>query len=186
MAEPMSADVIPGSDADPVRTVGRFEWERLIRRCRLGFYEGKTKDPKRWVRHATVQHVAFTAATWADLDGTRIRPSIARLALVCELDERTVRVCIQRLRRLNLLQLVTPHRPPGRGGGPGRPAEYRMTVPAGLLDRVAYLDTDERMLIIPTGVDVAPERKPRAKKSPADPLWKTPSAPPVDNSEGPD
>lgn len=152
--------LVPG-----VNWIGRFEWERLIRRCRLGFYEGKTKDPKRWVRHATVQQVALVLATYADMDGTRIRPSAALVARVSELDERTVRICVQRLRRLNLLELVRHPRSPGRGGGEGRPAEFRMSVPADLLERVAHLDPEHRQVIVPDGVDVAPTRKPRAKKS---------------------
>lgn len=152
--------LVPG-----VNWIGRFEWERVIRRCRLGFYEGKTKDPRRWVRHATVQQVALMLATYADMDGTRIRPTVELVARVCEIDERTVRICIQRLRRLNLLELVRPPRSPGRSGGPGRAAEFRMSVPGDLLERVAHLDPDHQKLIVPDGVDMPPPRKARAKKS---------------------
>lgn len=166
-----------------VRWVGRFEWERWVRRCRLGFYDGKTKDPKRWVRHATVQQVAFALSTYADLDGTRVRPSIARMAMVCDLDERTVRVCVKRLRQVQLLELVAPHRSPGRSGGPGRAAEFRMSVPYDLLELVAHLDPDEQVLIVPEGVDVPPERKPRKKAGQADEaLWISDGVDPVDNS----
>lgn len=158
-----------------IMRMSRFEWERCIRRFRLGFYEGKTKDPKRWVRHATVQQVALALATYGDLDGTRVRPSVERMANVCELDERTVRACIQRLRGLNLLELVTPPRSPGRGGGKGRAAEFRMTVPEDILLRVAHLDQDEKKVTVPDGVDVAPPRKSRAKAaSPDECLWTTP------------
>lgn len=143
-----------------IRDVGRFEWERWIRRCRLGFYQGATKDPKRWVRDSTMHQVALTLATYGDLDGTRIFPSAERVALVCQLDVRTVRVCIGRLRDLHLLRMVAAPRSPGRGGGPGRPAEYRLTVPSDLLVRVAHLDPDEQKVIVPDGVDVAPTRKP--------------------------
>ncbi|MFD0851428.1 hypothetical protein ACFQ07_04320, partial [Actinomadura adrarensis] len=99
-------------DSDPrdglvdagVVPVGRFEWERVIRRCRLGFYEGRTKDPRRWVRNATVQQVALMLATYADMDGTRIRPRLETVAAVCEIDVRTVRISVARLRWLNLLE----------------------------------------------------------------------------------
>lgn len=183
MAEP-EPDTSGALEDFGVRWVGRFEWERWIRRCRLGFYEGKTKDPKRWVRHATVQQVAFALSTYADLDGSRVRPSIARVALVCDLDERTVRVCIKRLRQVHLLELVAGHRSPGRDGGPGRPAEFRMTVPYDLLERVAHLDPDERMLIVPEGAETPPERKPRKKtEATADAaLWIAEGPVPVDNS----
>lgn len=138
------------ADAPPgIQWARRFDWERCIRRCRLGFYDSQVPDPKRWVRHSTVQHVALTAATYADLDGTRIRPSVKRLAMVCELNERTVRACLKRLCELHLLVLVTPARSPGRCGGPGRAAEYRMAFPEDLLDLVAYLDPDEQRLIVP-------------------------------------
>ncbi len=155
--EPADQPLLP---VEGVRDVGRFEWERVVRRCRLGFFQGSTRDPKRWVRDATVQHVAFALSTYADLDGTRIFPSAERVGMVCELDERTVRVCIRRLRDLRLLHLVRPARSPGRGGGPGTPAEYRMTVPDDLLQRVAHLDPDEQAVIAPEGVDRLPARKP--------------------------
>ncbi|TDD37843.1 hypothetical protein E1287_07235 [Actinomadura sp. KC06] len=163
------ADEEPGDDAVAlagldVQWMRRFDWERLVRRCRLGFYEGKTRDPRRWVRHLTVQDVALVLATYGNLDGTRVRPSAARMAMVCDLDERTVRAVIGRLRRLNLLELVSPHRSPGRRGGPGWSAEYRLTAPADLLERVAHLDPEEQTLIVPPGVDTGPERKPRAPK----------------------
>lgn len=160
-----------------VTHMGRFEWERVIRRCRLGFYEGKAKDPKRWVPHSTVQGVALVMATWADLDGTSIRPSVALLALVCETDERKVRACITHLRHLMLLELVKAHRSPGRGGGPGRPAEYRMAAPDDLLSRVAHFDPEFKTLIVPDGVDTPPPRKPRSKKADGDAvLWPVPDA----------
>lgn len=164
------ADEEPGDDAAEalaeagVAWMRRFDWERLVRKCRLGFYEGRTKDPRRWVRHSTAQQVALVLATYGDLDGTRVRPAVARMALVCELDERTVRAVIGRLRRLNLLELVAPHRSPGRRGGPGRAAEYRLTAPDDLMVRVAHLDPDEQKLTVPPGIDTGPDRKPRAPK----------------------
>ncbi|MFE9099892.1 hypothetical protein [Actinomadura geliboluensis] len=186
MAEP-EPDQPDGFPAPGIERTGRFEWERVIRRCRLGFYEGRTKDPKRWVRHAAVQQVALVLATYADLDGTRVRPSIVLLARVCDLDERTVRVCVTRLRRLNLLEQVRPPRSPGRAGGPGSPAEYRLTTPSDLLDRVAHLDPDGTHVVVPDGVDLPPLRRPRKKTdagSADDGLWTAPPTPgpdPVDD-----
>lgn len=144
--------------AEPPTWVRRFDWERIIRRCRLGFYDGPAKDPKRWVPHSTTQHVALTLATYADLDGTRVRPSMGLVALVCGIDERKARACVKHLRAVGLLALVTPARSPGRSGGPGKAAEYRMSVPDDLLSRVAHLDPDCQKVIVPDGVDVEPQR----------------------------
>lgn len=188
MSEPEADPETPeGLLAPGPNWVGRFEWERLIRQCRLGFFEGKTKDPRRWVSHASVQHVALMLATFADMDGTRIKPSVAMVARVCEMDERTVRTCIHRLRGLELLTQVRPARSPGRGGGEGKPAVYRMSVPADLLKRVAHLDGDGHGLrvIVPDGVDVRPQRKPRKPRGGAsadEALWSPQDeAPPVEN-----
>lgn len=165
MSEPEADPETPDGVLVPATTwVGRFEWERLIRRCRLGFYEGEKQDPRRWVPHATVQHVALVLATYADLDGTRVRPSAQRVANVCDLDERRVRACITHLRNTNLLELVRAARSPGRNGGPGRSAEFRMSVPDDLLERVAHLDPDEQVVVVPTGAPMPPERKPRGRK----------------------
>ncbi|MCP9963970.1 hypothetical protein LUX57_01215 [Actinomadura madurae] len=112
-----------------------------------------------------MQHVALVLATYADLDGTRVRPSAKRVAQVCELDERKVRACITHLRQSRLLELVRPARGPGRAGGPGRPAEFRMSVPDDLLDRLAYLDPDEQVVVVPSGAQAPPERKPRGRKA---------------------
>lgn len=169
MAEPEPEQAPDGIQAPGVMRVGRFEWERLIRRVRLGFYEGATRDPRRWVPHTTVQHVALVLATYADLDGTRVRPSARRVAQVCGLDERRVRAVITHLRRSQLLELVRPARGPGRGGGPGRPAEFRMSVPDDLLERLAYLDPDEQVVVVPSGAVTPPEPKPRPRKRKAPP-----------------
>lgn len=172
-----------------------WEWVRVVRRVRLGFYDSPKKDPKKWVSSKVVQHLALTVVTYGDYpDGTSIRPSVGRLARVCDIDERTVRACLKRLAELGLLDLVVPHRHPGRGGGEGRPAEYRLALPEGLLERVAHLDPDERELVVPEGADMPPERRPRPKKAGAAPgkprgtagAARTESgAEPVDNPETP-
>ncbi|MBA9005990.1 hypothetical protein [Thermomonospora cellulosilytica] len=183
MQEPESAGQ-PGQaelDAPGITPLGRFEWERAIRRVRLGFYDSPRQDPKRWVRHATVQQVALVIATYGDLDGSRVFPSAERVARVCELDVRTVETCLRRLRALHLLQMVRPRRSPGRRGGPGRPAEYRLTAPTDLLERVAYLDPEEKLLVVPPGAVTGPARKPRARRQPRqeqEQLWTAGETPP--------
>lgn len=141
-----------------------WEWVKVIRRARLGFYDSPKKDPKKWVSSKVVQHIALVAVTYGDYpDGTSIRPSVGRLARVCDTDERTVRACLKRLVDLQLFEMVSPHRHPGRGGGEGRPAEYRLLMPIGLLERVAHLDPHEAELVVPVGAEVPPERKTRRK-----------------------
>ncbi|MBO3744030.1 hypothetical protein [Actinoplanes flavus] len=56
-------------------------------------------------------------------------PGIARLSVDLEIEYRTVRDVVALLRRLGLIRLVAA------GAGRGRADEYRLTLPADLLDR---------------------------------------------------
>ncbi|MCP9976445.1 hypothetical protein [Actinomadura madurae] len=40
-----------------------------------------------------------------------------------------------------------------------------MSVPDDLLDRLAYLDPDEQVVVVPSGAQAPPERKPRGRKA---------------------
>lgn len=107
------------------RSVGRYEWERLVRRC---------------VLPAPVKHTAASLAQYANADGTRVYPGVARLAAVTSLSERSVRGALSALRDL---QLITRTR---KGSSLGRQAmtdEHRLTCPADLMRRVHMLDPDE-------------------------------------------
>jgi hypothetical protein len=106
--------------------IGRYEWERLVRRARL---------PK------PVKLLAFTLATYADPDGSRVRPGIPVLASVTGDSERNVgRLLRVLVDELGLLRQVA--RGGGRGGS-GRASVYRLTVPVDLLDRLELLAPDE-------------------------------------------
>jgi DNA-binding transcriptional ArsR family regulator len=101
---------------------GRYEWERIIRRARLG---------------APAKSVALAMATYADSDGSRIYPGVARLAAVTELSERSVRAALKKLRDLGLIERTF------KGGHRGVQAVtdvHRLTIPADLFDRVEMLD----------------------------------------------
>lgn len=101
----------------------RFEWERIVRRCLI---PGPTKL------------VGYTLAQYGDKEGAGIRPGTPRLAAVCEMGTRTVERQVKALRTMGLVERVS------NGGGPSRrAAEYRLTVPSDLLDRVPLLDPDE-------------------------------------------
>lgn len=104
-----------------LRPVGRFEWEHLVRRV---------------IMTPRVKLTALTMATYADPDGTRVRPGFDLLAAVTGQSDSTVRRSVKALRDLGLLDLVT------RGGGRsgrGKATEYRLAVPEDLLDRAELL-----------------------------------------------
>lgn len=114
-----------GDDVQVVPT-GRFEWERIVRRLTL---------PK------PVKLLAMILASYADPDGTRVRPGNDVLADVTGDSEKNVRRLLTVLRGLDLVLLVA--RGGGRGGA-GKASEYRLTIPSDLLDRVDMLMPGER------------------------------------------
>lgn len=106
--------------------IGRYEWERLVRRARL---------PK------PVKLLALVLATYADSDGSRVRPGLPVLASVTGDSERNVgRILRHLVDELGLLQQVA--RGGGRGGK-GRASVYRLTIPVDLLDRLEMLSPED-------------------------------------------
>lgn len=110
-----------------LQPAGRFEWERIVRRCQI---PGPTKL------------VALVCATYADPDGSNVRPGEPRLAAVCGMGASTVRRHLARLVDLGLLERLA-NGGGRRGEGWARAARYRLTVPSNLLERVELLDLDE-------------------------------------------
>lgn len=113
------------SDDDHLINLDRYEWERVVRRC---------------VLPTPVKTVAAFAAQYANKNGTRIYPGVARLAAVTGLSERSVRGALSTLREL---QLITRTR---KGSSLGRQAltdEYKLTRPDDLIRRVHMLDVAE-------------------------------------------
>lgn len=110
-----------------VRPCGRYEWERLVRRI---------------VMPQPMKLLALVLATYADPDGSRVRPGTPALAAVTGGGERTVRRLLTILRDdVGLIEMVS------RGGGRGRSkrtAVYQLTIPSDLLDRVSLLSPDDR------------------------------------------
>jgi len=102
----------------------RFEWERVICRCRLG--------------HA-VQHIALLLAAHADGDGGHVRPGTKRLAAFTGYDVKTIQRSIVKLRNLGLIERVFEA---SRSGRKGMADEYRLTIPADLAERVEMVDPD--------------------------------------------
>ncbi len=107
----------------------RNDWERTMRRVRAD-------------KPAT-QHVAFVLATWADPDGSRVRPGIARLVLVTRLSERTVRRALEWLRDEEFILKVK------HGNRHAREAdEYRLSIPSDIFERwdsPDWLTPDEKL-----------------------------------------
>jgi len=91
------------------------DWVDVVRRARLG---------------RTVTAVAMVTASYANPDGTRVFPGIARLAVQCEIDYRTARRALAALRDAGLIELVR------RGARrSGKSDEYRLILAADLLER---------------------------------------------------
>lgn len=110
-------------DAEQMPVTHR-EWVEIVARIRFGTVKiaGKNYTALR------IKAVAGRVASYADSDGTRVRPGVARVAVDLETEYRTVRDVIAYLRRLGLLQIV-------RAGGGSKATEYRLTLPTDLLDR---------------------------------------------------
>ncbi|WP_229070794.1 LAGLIDADG family homing endonuclease [Actinoplanes sp. DH11] len=100
-------------------------WTDILARIRFGTVRVAGKS----YSAARIKLVAHRLATYADSDGTRIHPGIARLATDLEIDYRAARDVLSLLRRLGLITLVRP------ATGRGRADEYRLTLPTDLLDR---------------------------------------------------
>jgi Helix-turn-helix domain len=130
-------------------TTGRYDWERIIRRCDLP---------------STTKLVAMMAATYANLDGTRVFPGTARLAAVCNLSERAVRAALGNLRDVGLIVRDV------KGGMRGTKAYadvYHLAIPADLLDRIDMLGPDEERN--PNRHVVPPGAVPNRHKKPSQP-----------------
>jgi hypothetical protein len=109
--------------------IGRFEWERILRRIRVSV--------------PSVKLVGFAMATYASADGSNVRPGQRRLAAVLGTSEMTVRRGQSELETTGMLEMVFKGHSLGRGQSGGYASEYRLTVPSDLLERVPMLDPDE-------------------------------------------
>jgi len=110
---------VPEPEPTTPRPVGRFEWEAVLRRLEL---------PKE------VKYVGFVMATYADPNGTRVRPGAAELAAAVGDAESTLRRRVSFLRKHGLIAQTS--RGGGRNGA-GRATEYRLTLPVDLLEQFA-------------------------------------------------
>ncbi|PRX07381.1 hypothetical protein CLV67_14256 [Actinoplanes italicus] len=116
------------------------EWTEVLARIRFGTVRVAGKG----LSGARIKAVAYRIAFYADGNGTRVRPGVARLALDVETDYSTARRVVALLRQVGLLGLV-------RAGGRGRGVdEFRLTLPVDLLERddlTVWSPTDQRAAI---------------------------------------
>lgn len=109
------------ADPDTARPVGRYEWENVMRR--LASREQISDE---------LLLAALLLATYADPDGTRVRPGEREFAEANRRSKPTARRRVAWLQEHGFVRLVS------RGGGTGvhaRASEYRLTLPADLLER---------------------------------------------------
>ncbi|WP_047890194.1 hypothetical protein [Rhodococcus sp. ARP2] len=103
--------------------IERFEWERIIRRVSMP---------------PTVKLMALTLATYADMDGTRVRPGVDRLIRVTGTSLATVKRTLSWLREHGLIERVKQG-----NRWAGHADEYQLSIPVNLLD-MDLLMPDER------------------------------------------
>ncbi len=123
------------------RPAGRYEWEQVVRRARLGAViparKGKTgKTTKGGISGTLFTGIALGWSSYADPDGTRVRPGDATVAVDLETSIAAVRQVRQALLDLGLMEAVGSRRA-------GHGIEYRLTLPADLGDRVEVLTPDQ-------------------------------------------
>lgn len=91
------------------------EWVSVVRRARLG---------------RTVKAVAYALALYANPDGRKVYPGIARLSVECELGTKVIKQSLKALRDAGLIEVVRP------ASRPGESTEYRLILAEDLLDRI--------------------------------------------------
>jgi DNA-binding IscR family transcriptional regulator len=107
---------VPDEPHDPAATVRA--WVDLVRRARLG---------------RTDKAVAFALAHYADANGRRIFPGVARLSIECELTYNIVQQVLHRLRTRGLIEVVR------RGTTRGRADEYRLIISPEIIEHVVVM-----------------------------------------------
>jgi len=160
------------ADPDTTRPVGRYEWENVMRRL---------SDPKQLSDE--LQRAGLILATYADPDGTRVRPGEREFADALRKSKATAQRRVAELQALGFLQLVAR----GGGRGPGRRAsDYRLTLPTDLLERFTVRSPGvvaRRGITLVTPIDESEGSS--GENSPQPRVRPVPAPSPVDNSETP-
>lgn len=102
------------------------DWTTLLAHIRFGVVRfGKRKS----VSGGSIKAVAARCSTYADADGSRVFPGLARLTVDTELSYETVKMAMTVLVRTGLLRLVEA------GTRRGKSDRYQLQIPEDLLDR---------------------------------------------------
>jgi hypothetical protein len=104
--------------AGPLTEIGRFEWERVIKKCTF--------------KQQSTKLVALLLATYASEDGTSVRPGRERLSIVAGLSPKHVSTQLGKLEDLGLIFKVHNGSSYGRRGGLA--SVYSLTVPSTLYE----------------------------------------------------
>ncbi|GAA2681795.1 hypothetical protein [Actinoplanes palleronii] len=145
------------------------EWTEILARIRFG----TVKIGGKGIAGARIKLVAYRMANFADGNGTRVRPGIARLALDLEMEYRAVGSIVAHLRHLGLLGLV-------RAGKGAKADEYRLTLPVDLLHR------DDIEVWSPTEQAVEIEKLSAAKRRLRKPAGPQPDGPDGSRAHAPE
>lgn len=130
---------------------GRYEWERVLRRIVMPW---------------EIKGFGLLLSTYADRDGTRVRPGEKRLIAVTGKSESTVRRWTKWYSDRGLLTLTV------RGGGrkgTGKTNTYRLSLPTDLLDRFQVLSEDDRpvyLASVPTDESPVTQKTGQSQESP--------------------
>jgi hypothetical protein len=145
-------------DKDQLQPVGRFAWEKVIRRARLdGIVQGARKGT--WVKGATLKAVALTMATYGNAAGAEVKPSVARIAIDCGISYQLAKRCVAGLReQLGLIELIR------RGNDLDGSSIYRLVLP---VDQTERLGTDPILYEQSVAALSKETRGVRVEKSPA-------------------
>jgi hypothetical protein len=104
------------------------------------------------IKPPSVKLLGLVMATYANADGSRVRPGQRRLANVMGTSISTVERGQRMLEALGFIEMTYKGHSAGRGKSGGYASEYRLTIPSDLLDRIPMLDPDESHPAEMTGI----------------------------------
>src|SRR5688572_13910551 len=156
------------------------EWTEQLARVRFGTQEVNGRKISSAAIKSVGNYVAQRYADWKT--GRDVRPGIARVAVELEVDPKTVKGAIAVLRRVGMLLLVAA------GGRSTSADEYRLVIPADLLDRedIEVLSPAEQDLAIERTRDKMRGRPTRARTAIAGPARARTKEPADDTPAPPD
>jgi hypothetical protein len=128
---------VTADESSVLQPAASFEWVRVIDGVDFTTAEAVAKlGPKHRPAERTIAGISYRLALWADPDGSNVKPSLDRVAVICRVDFKTAQTVMAILREIGLLELL-------RHGGRGQASLHRLTVPVDLLERVQHRSPDD-------------------------------------------